>query len=188
MDELVEKSIEEVDDYAIYLLDKEGNLKSWNKGAQRIKGYSSSEVITKNFRLFYTPEDQKAHLPESLLAEAAKNGKVIAEGWRVGKNLNKFWTSEVITAIHDEKNRVIGFVKISRNATEGKREEERFRLVVESAPNAMVLVNHVGKITLVNGQTEKLFGYSRDELIDHPVEILVPQRLSGQHPHYRNSF
>src|SRR5690349_7406000 len=172
--------IDEVDEYAIYLLDNKGNLKSWNKGAQKIKGYTSEEVLTKNFRLFYTPEDQQAQLPESLLQEAASNGKVVTEGWRVGKDMDRFWTSEVITAIHDHRNFVIGFIKISQNQTAGKREEERFRLVVESAPNAMVLVNREGRITLVNSQTEKLFGYHREELINHEVEMLIPARL-GDH-------
>lgn len=180
--------VKEVEDYAIFLLDTAGTIMSWNSGAQKIKGYANHEIIGQNFRVFYTAEDQQQKLPEKLLATAVSEGKAIHEGWRVSKHKKKYWGSDVITALHDNEGGVKGFVKITRDQTDAKKEEERFRLVVESAPNAMVLVNAEGKISLVNSQTEKVFGYTREELIDQPVELLLPDRFKSNHPNFRDSF
>lgn len=180
--------VKEVEDYAIFLLDTSGKIMSWNSGAQKIKGYTNHEIIGQHFRVFYTTEDQQQKLPEQLLSTAVSEGKAIHEGWRVSKHKKKYWGSDVITALHDNEGGVKGFVKITRDQTDAKKEEERFRLVVESAPNAMVLVNAEGKISLVNSQTEKVFGYTREELIDQPVELLLPDRFKGNHPNFRDSF
>ena len=186
-DELHWKALDEVDEYAILMLDKEGHVKKWNKGAEKLKGYRAEEVLQKSFSMFYTIEDLAGGIPGSLLKEAANKGKVLHEGWRVGKDNRMFWTSEVITALHDDNDGLTGFITISR-PHEGQLAQERFRLVVESAPNAMVLVNRDGKINLVNGQTEKLFGYTREELIDHPVELLLPEQFKHHHPQWRDKF
>src|SRR5690349_980183 len=95
------KMVEEVEDYAILLLDHEGFIENWNKGAERIKGYKPNEIIGKHFSVFYGPEDRAAGLPEKLLNQAATLGKASHEGWRVKKNGDKFWGSVLITAIHD---------------------------------------------------------------------------------------
>ncbi|MBL0745832.1 PAS domain S-box protein [Chryseolinea lacunae] len=171
----------EVEDYAIFLLDKNGNIRSWNKGAEKIKGYTAADVLGEHYRMFYMADDQISKLPESLLDEARRQGRVINEGWRVGKNMKTLWASDVITALHDNAGTVVGFVKISREQTEGER-------AVESAPNAMLSMNREGMITLVNGQAEKLFGYARHELINQPVEMLIPDRFKGKHPHNRAHF
>ena len=84
--------VEAITDYAIYLLDPNGNVASWNSGAQRIMGYQPSEIIGKNFSIFYTPEVQAAGLPQNALATAAKEGKFETEGWRVRKDGSQFWT------------------------------------------------------------------------------------------------
>lgn len=180
--------VKEVEDYAIFVLDSVGTIMSWNSGAQKIKGYTNQEIIGQNFRIFYTAEDQQQKLPEKLLSIATNEGKAIHEGWRISKHKKKYWGSDVITALHDNKGGIKGYVKITRDQTDAKKEEERFRLVVESAPNAMVLVNAEGKIALVNSQTEKVFGYTREELIDQPVELLLPDRLKGNHPNFRDAF
>src|SRR5687768_7169394 len=118
------KMIEEIQDYAILLLDKEGNILNWNQGAEKIKGYQESEIIGKNFRIFYQEEDRINKLPERLISEATLHGKAMHEGWRVRKNREKFWGSSVITALHDERNEVIGFSKVTRDLTERKFAEE----------------------------------------------------------------
>ena len=179
--------VEEVEDYAIILLDKFGNIKNWNKGAEKIKGYKEEEIIGKNFRLFYTEEDQNSQLPEKLIAQATENGKATNEGRRVRKNGTTFLGSITITALHDKNNNVTGFLKVTRDLTE-KFEKERFSLVIELAPIAIILVNSEGKITLVNNQTEKLFQYSREELINKEVEILIPQRYKQKHSSFRATF
>jgi len=122
---LYHKMVEEVEDYAILMLDSNGFIVNWNKGAEKIKGYEEGEIIGRHFRVFYTPEDQTAKLPETLIKQASIQGKAIHEGWRVRKNGTTFWGSIVITAIHDEEDNVIGFTKVTRDLTERKAAEDR---------------------------------------------------------------
>jgi PAS domain S-box-containing protein len=126
-EERYHRMIDEVEDYAILLLDSEGLIQDWNKGAEKIKGYKESEIVGKHLRVFYLPEDQQRKLPEQLIAEAIKNGKAIHEGWRVRKDRSLFWGSIVITALHDEQNNVIGFSKVTRDLTEKKLAEDKIR-------------------------------------------------------------
>ena len=121
------KMIAEVQDYAIILLDKDGNIQNWNAGAQNIKGYSASDIVGKNFRVFYRPEDQAINLPEKLINQAKSTGKAIHEGWRVRKNGTVFWGSIVITALHNSEGEVIGYSKVTRDLTERKQAEDQMR-------------------------------------------------------------
>jgi PAS domain S-box-containing protein len=131
-DAFYHKMIEDVEDYAILMIDKNGVIKNWNKGAEKIKGYTSEEIVGKNFRLFYTKEDQQNKLPELLLKEARHKGKAMHEGWRVIKNGERFWGSVIITALHENK-KLIGFTKITRNLTERKLAmEDRFKAIIDS--------------------------------------------------------
>jgi PAS domain S-box-containing protein len=117
--------VEEIEDYAIVLLDENGNIENWNKGAEILKGYTADEIIGKNFRLFYGAEDQRKQLPERLIAAAAKNGVAKNEGWRVKKDGSRFWGSIVITAIHNVQREVIGYAKVTRQVKEKWRQENR---------------------------------------------------------------
>jgi PAS domain S-box-containing protein len=126
-EEQYHRMIAEVQDYAIILLNKDGDILNWNVGAQKIKGYSAEEIVGKNFRIFYLPEDRQSELPEKLIAEAVKNGKSTHEGWRVKNNGDRFWGSVVITALHNEGGATIGFSKVTRDLTERKLAEEKQR-------------------------------------------------------------
>jgi PAS domain S-box-containing protein len=112
--------IEAVTDYAIYSLDPEGNITSWNSGAQRIKGYSNEEIIGSHFSRFYTKEDAEAGLPKKVLETADVSGHYEGEGWRVRKDGSKFWSSVVVTPLRDESGRLLGFSKITRDVTDRK--------------------------------------------------------------------
>ena len=116
--------IDEVEDYAILLLNRDGDIQNWNKGAEKIKGYASAEIVGKNFRMFYTKEDQEGGLPERLINEAVTQGKANHEGWRVRKDGTRFWGSVVITALHDNENSIIGFSKVTRDLTQRKLNED----------------------------------------------------------------
>ncbi len=116
-EERYQKMISEVEDYAIILLDTEGNIVNWNKGAEKIKGFSEKEAVGKNFRVFYTREDQERKLPEALLAEAIRLGRSRHEGWRVRKDGSVFWAAVSIVALTDADNNVTGFTKITRDLT-----------------------------------------------------------------------
>jgi len=126
-EERYHKMVEEVQDYAILLLDIDGKILNWNLGAEKIKGYSEEEVVGKNFRIFYLEEDRKTQLPEKLIREAKEKGKAMHEGWRLRKNGTKFWGSIVITALHDDMNNIIGFSKVTRDLTEKKLADDQLR-------------------------------------------------------------
>lgn len=121
------KMIEEVQDYAILMLDLDGNILNWNRGAERIKGYTEAEIIGKNFSVFYREEDKESKLPFQLIHEAAELGRAMHEGWRKRKDGTLFWGSVVITALHDDKNQTIGFSKVTRDLTERKIAEDHLR-------------------------------------------------------------
>ena len=115
--------VEGVTDYAIFMLDPEGRVTNWNTGAQRIKGYSPDEIVGEHFSRFYTPEEFDAGVPAKALETARETGRYEAEGWRVRKDGSRFWASVVLDAIHDDKGKLIGFAKITRDMTE-KREAQ----------------------------------------------------------------
>lgn len=119
------RMVNEVEDYSIILLNKEGIIANWNKGAEKIKGYSSDEIIGKHFSTFYTASDKQLSLPDKLIEQAAVTGRSAQEGWRVKKDGNLFWGSVVITALHDDLDNVIGFSKVTRDLTERKIAEEQ---------------------------------------------------------------
>jgi len=114
LDQLHKKMIAEVQDFAIILLDIDGTILSWNKGAKLIKGYSESEIIGQNFRIFYMPADRQAGLPEQLIDLAKREGRARHIGRRLRKDGTVFWGSILITALHDDDGQVIGFTKLTK--------------------------------------------------------------------------
>ena len=122
--ENVRLMISEVKDYAILMLDSDGNVASWNEGAQHIGGYASEEIVGKHFSIFYPKEDVESGKPEQALSVAVAHGRLEDHGWRVRKNGSRFWANVVITALRDESGNLIGFSKITRDMTEQKRAQE----------------------------------------------------------------
>jgi len=124
--------IDAVVDYAIFQLDESGRIVTWNTGAQRIKGYTESEIIGKHLSTFYTEEDQKSGVPQRALETAGQTGKYEAEGWRVRKDGTKFWALVVIDAIRDkETGKLIGFAKVTRDITERREAQLKLQAVQE---------------------------------------------------------
>jgi PAS domain S-box-containing protein len=115
--------VESVQDYAIFMLDEHGIVSTWNAGAERAKGYTSSEIVGKHFSTFY-PEDVRSTKPQQLLERAAREGHVEDEGWRVRKDGSQFWAWVTITAVRDESGTLIGFGKVTRDLTEQKLSEQ----------------------------------------------------------------
>ncbi len=118
LDQLHKKMIAEIQDYAIILLDRDGTILSWNKGAEKIKGYKEAEILGENFRIFYMPQDRQAGLPEQLIAQAVKEGRACHIGRRVKKGGIIFWGSILITALHGDDGEVIGFTKLTKEVDE----------------------------------------------------------------------
>ncbi len=113
--------VETVRDYAIFMLDPQGHVVSWNAGAERSKGYAAHEIIGRHFRTFYPPELQQAQHPEHELELALRDGRYEEEGWRIRKDGTRFWANVVITAVHDASGRHVGFAKVTRDTTERRR-------------------------------------------------------------------
>ena len=114
---LYQRLVQSVVDYAIFMLDEEGNVSSWNPGAERIKGYSTGEILGEHFSRFYTPEDLEREVPRKALETARREGRFTAEGWRLRKDGTRFWASVVIDAVKDD-GKVVGFAKVTRDLTE----------------------------------------------------------------------
>ncbi len=170
--ERFELLIDAVKDYAIYLLDAEGNIATWNTGAQRFKGYSAGEIIGQHFSRFYTPEDLAIGLPATALRTAREQGRFEAEGWRVRKDGTRFWTHVVIDPVIDS-GAVIGFAKITRDISEKKaaddalmEAERRFRLLVQGVTDyAIYMLDPEGRVTNWNPGAQAIKLYSADEIV-----------------------
>jgi PAS domain S-box-containing protein len=126
-EERYHKMVEEVEDYAIIMLDNEGIIQNWNKGAEKIKGYKEEEIVGKSFQEFYLPNDRESGLPLQLLNRARQTGKAIHEGWRKRKDNSLFWGSIVLTALHDVGGNIIGFSKVTRDLTDRKQAEDKMK-------------------------------------------------------------
>ena len=172
--------IDGIRDHAILMLDPEGRVLNWSEGARRVKGYEAGEILGRNFSCFYPPEEIERGHPQQVLQRASEDGHYEEEGWRVRKDGSRFWAIVTITAQRDDSGVLHGFSKITRDITERRRAEEelresliQFRAVLESAPDAMVIFDEKGEIVLVNAETERLFGYPREDIIGLPVETLI---------------
>jgi PAS domain S-box-containing protein len=173
-DERIRVLVDGVQDYAIFMLDPKGTIVSWNIGAERMKGYRADEIIGQNFSRFYPQENIDRGMPEEDLRVAAASGRSEVERWRVRKNGTLFLADLLITAARDTSGNLVGFSEISRDISERKESEAKYRGLLEAAPDAMVVVSETGKIVLLNVQAEKQFGYSRDELLGQDVTEIIP--------------
>src|SRR6187431_1461810 len=124
---LAELLVQNVTDYAIYMLDPTGIVSSWNAGAERFKGYRAEEIIGEHFSRFYTDEDRATGLPARALHVALEEGRFEAEGWRVRKDGSRFWASVIIDPVHDDNGELIGFAKVTRDLTDKRATEEQLR-------------------------------------------------------------
>jgi PAS domain S-box-containing protein len=182
--------IQGVVDYAIYMLDPAGLVVSWNPGAQRIKGYTSAEIIGEHFSRFYTDEERAAGIPEQALRIAAETGRFATEAWRVRKDGSRFWAMVVIDPIYQD-NKLIGFAKISRDVTEQRaaqlaalESERRFRLLVEKVTDyAIFMLSPEGYVTNWNAGAERIKGYTAAEIVgQHFSRFYTPEDAEADIP------
>jgi PAS domain S-box-containing protein len=167
--------LDEVQDYAIFMLDPQGIVVSWNAGAGLIKGYRGEQIIGHNFSCFFPPEDIKRGRPEEVLRVTAATGRHEYQGMRVRKDGSRFLARIIFKALRDPAGNLRGFSEISRDLSERKESGEKYRGLLEAAPDAMVVVNQGGEIVLLNVQAEKQFGYHRDELVGQKVKNIIPE-------------
>lgn len=158
--------VEAVSDYAIFVLDTSGNIASWNPGAERLNGYKAEEVIGKHFSTFYTAHDLAAAKPKYELEVAGRVGRFEDEGWRVRKDGTRFWASVVITRILDDDGQILGFGKITRDLSERRQAELRYRLLIEGVTDyAIFSMDRRGYITSWNTGAQRIKGYTAEEII-----------------------
>ena len=159
--------VESVKDYAIFLLDAEGRVVTWNQGAQRIKGYTFDEVRGRHFSIFYPREDIEKGKPDYELKVAAQEGRLEDEGWRLRRDGSRFWANVVITALKDENGVLLGFGKVTRDISQRKwAMEANFEKLFRSSPNPILLSSlDDARFIEVNEAFCELLGYTREELI-----------------------
>ena len=180
-----------VTDYALYMLDPNGVVSSWNAGAERIKGYTEDEIIGRHFSQFYTPEDRKAGLPNRSLAIAAATGRFEAEAWRMRKDGSLFWANVVIDAIHDESGKLIGFAKITRDITERRNAQEALERAHQQLAQAQKM-EAIGQLTggvahdfnnllmVVSGQAQSLMRRLTAEKDIRSLEAILTVASRGE--------
>jgi len=165
--------IEAITDYAIYMLDPDGIVSSWNPGARRFKGYEASEIVGEHFSRFYTPADRAAGLPQRALETAAREGKFESEGWRCRKDGTQFWAYVVIDPIRDGSGHIVGYAKITRDLTERRqaedelrRSEEQFKRLVQGVTDyAIYMLTPEGLVSSWNAGAQRIKGYRAEEII-----------------------
>jgi len=185
--------VESVRDYAIFMLDAQGNVLTWNAGAERFKGWKADEVIGTHFSRFYPPEALARGLPAHELDVAAHSESFEDEGWRVRKDGSMFWASVVITAMRDPDGQLIGYAKVTRDLTQRRhheealrQSEERFRLLVEGVSDyAIFMLDVNGHVATWNVGAQRIKGYAADEIIGRHFSTFYPQdvRDSGWPEH-----
>jgi len=176
--------VQSIVDYAIYMLDPKGFVTSWNAGAERIKGFQTEEIVGQHFSIFYTEEDREAGMPEKVLDTARREGKFAGEGWRLRKDGTRFWASVVVDRINDDKGKLIGFAKITRDMTEQREAqqalldaERRFRILIEGVTDyAIFMLDPEGRVANWNPGAERIKGYKPDEIVgEHFSRFYTPE-------------
>ncbi|MEU7785258.1 PAS domain S-box protein [Amycolatopsis sp. NPDC049159] len=169
-------------DYAIFMLDRQGRISSWNAGAERIKGYRAEEIIGQHFSVFYPPEDVAAGKPAKELEVAAAEGRLEDEGWRIREDGTRFWANVMITALYDDRGELKGFGKVTRDVSDRRaaevalrESEERFRLLVQSVVDyAIFVLDPQGRISSWNAGAERIKGYRAEEIIGQHFSVFYP--------------
>jgi len=183
LDRRYELLVQSVTDYAIYMLDAQGSVVTWNPGAQRFKGYSESEIVGEHFSRFFTQEDRDADLPNRALATAAREGRYEAQGWRVRKDGSRFWADAVLDPIRDIDGSLVGFAKITRDITEKVRLQEaaraselQFRTLVRGVVDyAIYMLDQNGNVSSWNSGAQAIKGYEEDEIVGQHFSVFYTE-------------
>ncbi|WP_329267867.1 PAS domain S-box protein [Streptomyces sp. NBC_01451] len=184
----LETMLDAVTEHAVVKLGPGGEVVRWSRGAQATTGYTEPEMLGRSVSVLHTEEDHGAGLVEQELESARQDGRREFQGWRVRKGGERFLAHIALTPVRGEDGAVAGFVKVFRDVTESARAESLFHGLLESAPDAMVIVGTDARIVLVNRQARTLFGYEREELVGREIEVLVPPRFRDRHVGHRSGF
>lgn len=176
--------VDAVTDYALYMLDANGRIVTWNPGAERFKGYSASEIIGEHFSRFFSPDDQAAGVPARALSIAAREGRFEAEGWRIKKDGSRFWAHAILDAIYAEDGSLRGFAKITRDITEKRRLEQatyesalQLKMLLEGVRDyAIYMLDPRGRITSWNSGAQAIKGYEEQEVLGQHFSLFYTEQ------------
>jgi two-component system sensor kinase FixL len=182
-------------DYAVFMLDPQGRIASWNDGARRIKGYDAEEIIGKHFSIFYTAAEIAAGEPERELESALREGRYERECEQVKKTGGRIWASILTNAIIDDSGILKGFAKITQDITERRRAEQALQnsemllsAVIDGSPDAVVAIDNNGIIQSINANGLRMFGYERRDVVGRNISMLMPAPYSRLHDEYRQTY
>lgn len=181
--------------YAIYMLDPEGRVTIWNRGAQKIKGWTEDEIIGRDFSIFYSPNDVASGKPANDLARASAEGSIEEESWRIRKDGSEFLASVTITALKGDDGALRGFGKVIRDVTDQKaaaaavsRREHHLRSILATVPEAMIVMNERGTVSSFSRTAETMFGYLEAEVVGRNVSMLMPHADRSSHDGYLQTY
>lgn len=181
--------------YAIYMLDPEGRVTIWNRGAERIKGWTAAEIVGRHFATFYPADEVAAGKPQSDLERASALGRFEEDSWRLRKDGSEFLASVTMTALRDESGALRGFGKVVRDITDQKaaeaaleRRESHLQSILETVPDAMVVIAEDGTICSFSAAAERLFGYTEADVAGQNVSMLMPDPDRRQHDGYLHRY
>ena len=164
--------VESVKDFALFTVDPQGRVASWNPGAEHLFGYTEQEILGQSFAVLFTQEDQDGGIPKREIATAAAKGRSSDERWHRRKDGSRFFASGVLTPIFDEENRLRGFTKIARDITERKKAEEavreaavRLKAIVDTAVDGIITIDEQGTVESMNSAAERIFGLTHEEVV-----------------------
>ena len=194
-DELSRLLLDSLRDEAVFALDPQGRILSWNPGAEAVIGYPADEVLGTHSSRFYAEEDRQLGMPERDLRRALQLGRLEVEGWRVRRDGSRFWAHVTTAVLRDDERRHTGFARVVRDITERIRAEEMLRLseakfsgIIAIATDAIVTVDEEERIVLFNQGAEKVFGWSEAEIVGQKLETLLPGRFHDRHHDHLRSF
>lgn len=180
---------------AIFMFDHAGRVTIWNRGAERLKGWTEAEIIGRSIELFYPPEDLAVGKPQADMDRAQRDGRLEEDSWRLRKDGSEFLASVTITALYDDAGALRGFGKVIRDITDQKaaeaavlRREDHLRSILATVPDAMIVMDEHGIVSSFSAAAEQLFGYTKGEIIGRNVNMLMPPSDQTRHDAYLRSY
>ncbi len=194
-EENLRRMVESVKDVAIFTLDPDGRVVTWNPGARRLFGYADREIVGRNGEVLFTPEDRAAGVHARELATAEARGRATDERWHLRQDGSRFFTSGVTSPIRDEEGRLCGFTKVARDITDNMRAEEalreaavRLKAIVNTAVNGILTMDDRGVVETMNPAAERIFGYRHDEVVGRGIAMLLPGPSRDEHDDSLESY
>jgi PAS domain S-box-containing protein len=194
-EEYLRLMVESVRDFAIFTVDRDGRVVSWNPGAEQLFGYAEAEILGRDFDILYTPEDRAGGVPAQETATAAATGRSSDERWHQRNDGRRFFASGVISPIFDDENRLRGFTKIARDITDRKVAEEkvreaavRLKAIVDTAVDGIITFDDSGIVESVNPAAERIFGYNHAEMVGRNLAMLMPDPEQSELTSYLESY